>query len=100
MNKTHMIIMEIARERDRQIKVEGYSAARDDEYRNHQLPAAAASFIAYARGLQMLATSTWPWPAKTWKPKAERDSLVKAAALLIAEIERRDREAEKTARSV
>lgn len=86
-----MIVLEVARERDRQIKAEGYSLERDDKYLNQQLPAAAASFVAHARGQHVLATSLWPWAPKSWKPKTERNSLIKAAALLIAEIERRDR---------
>lgn len=91
MNRTHMIVLEVARERDRQIKVEGYSLEHDDEYTHQQLPAAAASFIAHSRGQHILAGSTWPWLPKYWKPKTERDSLIKAAALIVAEIERRDR---------
>lgn len=86
-----MIVLEVARERDRQIKVEGRTLEGDDKYHTQQLPAAAASYIAHARGQHILATSTWPFSAKSWKPKTERDSLIKAAALLIAEIERRDR---------
>lgn len=33
---------------------------------------------------------TWPWEAKWWKPKTVREDLVRAAALLIAEIDRLD----------
>jgi len=33
----------------------------------------------------------WPWAKSWWKPASLRRSLVKAAALLIAEIERIDR---------
>ncbi|SUU02078.1 Uncharacterised protein [Acinetobacter baumannii] len=34
----------------------------------------------------------WPWDDCYWKPKSPRQDLVRAAALLIAEIERLDRE--------
>lgn len=34
----------------------------------------------------------WPWGDCYWKPKSPRQDLVRAAALLIAEIERLDRE--------
>lgn len=37
------------------------------------------------------APSKWPWDAAWWKPTDRRRDLVKAAALLIAEIERIDR---------
>ncbi len=33
----------------------------------------------------------WPWSRAWWKPKNRRADLVRAAALLIAEIERHDR---------
>ena len=35
--------------------------------------------------------SYWPWEPRWWKPKNPRRDLVRAAALLIAEIERLDR---------
>lgn len=34
---------------------------------------------------------TWPWGAEWWKPKEPRRDLVRAGALIIAEIERLDR---------
>ena len=33
----------------------------------------------------------WPWDGNRWKPSTPRNDLIKAAALLIAEIERLDR---------
>jgi len=33
----------------------------------------------------------WPWGGFTWKPTTPRRDLVKAAALILAEIERLDR---------
>ena len=33
----------------------------------------------------------WPWAASWWKPKNRRRDLVRAAALIVAEIERIDR---------
>lgn len=35
----------------------------------------------------------WPWDASWWKPNARRRNLVKAGALILAEIERIDRAA-------
>jgi hypothetical protein len=35
----------------------------------------------------------WPWARQWWKPTGARRDLVKAAALLLAEIERIDRAA-------
>ena len=37
--------------------------------------------------------ATWPWGASWWKPGDPRRMLVKAAALILAEIERLDRAA-------
>lgn len=34
---------------------------------------------------------SWPWDASWWKPRGARRDLVRAAALIIAEIERLDR---------
>lgn len=34
----------------------------------------------------------WPWDSKWWKPTTDRRDLIKAAALIIAEIERLDNE--------
>ncbi|KAB2676748.1 hypothetical protein F9K85_09640 [Brucella tritici] len=39
------------------------------------------------------APKNWPWNAEWWKPSDRRRNLVKAAALILAEIERLDREA-------
>lgn len=35
----------------------------------------------------------WPWPSEWWKPTDVRRDLVKAGALILAEIERLDRAA-------
>lgn len=86
MNRRHSIIMEVARE-----LASHNSPEHNDQFINHQLPEAAAAFIAHARGQKILAESTWPWAPRLWNPKTERGSLIEAAALLIAEIERRDR---------
>jgi hypothetical protein len=40
----------------------------------------------------------WPWDRKWWKPTDRRRDLVKAAALILAEIERLDRATIKEAR--
>lgn len=42
-------------------------------------------------------TTVWPWDWAWWKPKNPRRDLVRAAALIIAEIERLDRAAEASA---
>ncbi|PZO72293.1 MAG: hypothetical protein DI640_13040 [Sphingomonas taxi] len=80
-------------ERQRQIAREGWSEAHDDEYREGQLAAAAACYchpepaMDDTRGVPF----SWPWQTKWWKPTDRRRDLVKAGALILAEIERLDR---------
>lgn len=71
-------------ERERQVTEEGWSEAHDDGHTDNELALAAAC---YAIGNAAL----WPWSLSWWKPAGRRRDLVKAAALIIAEIERLDR---------
>ncbi|MDP3853638.1 hypothetical protein [Phenylobacterium sp.] len=90
---------DIAAERRRQIEVEGWSPAHDDAHHSGDL-SKAASLYAWAairpdndrryRG-PGFAPPSWPWSAQWWKPGSPRRMLVKAAALIVAEIERLDR---------
>ncbi|PRD42070.1 hypothetical protein C5748_18100 [Phyllobacterium phragmitis] len=75
---------DISAERRRQIDVEGWTPEHDDAYVHRDLAKAAAC---YATGH----VDRWPWPLKWWKPSNYRRSLVKAGALILAEIERLDR---------
>lgn len=101
MNDEHMsVVDEIAAERQRQIDVEGWGAKHDDKHLQGELALAASSY-AYAaaapdrerdrllRGRPV--PPQWPWAAHWWKPKDRRRDLIRAAALLVAEIERLDR---------
>lgn len=80
-------------ERERQIEIEGWSAERDNEYTTGQLADAASCYALsnpypdHERGVP----ADWPWSRKWWKPTTRRRDLVKAGALIIAEIERLDR---------
>lgn len=85
-------------ERLRQMQVEGYSRLRDDIYTGGDLARAASEYAAAsATGGNEVSTvcqtprPEWPWGGKHWKPKSRRDCLIKAGALVIAEIERLDR---------
>jgi hypothetical protein len=80
-------IEDIANERQRQIEAEGWTPEHDDQHSSGELADAAAC---YARGKQM--SAVWPWDEKWWKPGPDRRrQLVKAGALIVAEIERLDR---------
>lgn len=91
---------EIAEERKRQVEDEGYSEEHDDCHSRGEL-AFAAGCYAYTAGLASCIEpddhglqhipSDWPWDRKSWKPKDKHRNLIRAAALIIAEIERLDR---------
>lgn len=88
------ILDEIANERQRQIKKEGWSIKHDNKHKNGELSIAAACYALSAAGWKR--TTIWEiWPAAwglDWlKPKSSRRDLIRAAALIVAEIERLDR---------
>lgn len=82
-------LSDVAAERQRQQSVKGYSVEQDDTYIGGELAAAAISYIE-----PMEAENYWPadWHDDSFKPSNYRRNLVKAAALLLAEIERIDRQ--------
>lgn len=92
-------VQDVVAERNRQISEEGWSPENDDDYRHHELAIAAACYAApgaaegFMPGEQPRGAilDFWPWRRRFWKPKDRRRDLVRAAALLIAEIERLDR---------
>ncbi len=89
-------LRDVAAERRRQIEVEGWMPDHDDRHRDGSLAKAAYCYAWAACGLGMEspppAPPGWPWAATWWKPRDARSNLVRAAALLLAEIERLDRQ--------
>jgi hypothetical protein len=88
-------------ERARQVTGEGWTHEHDDGHRDGELAAAAACYAASAHDdFPWDPPTDWPWSGQWWKPSDERSprrDLVKAAALILAEIERLDRaEADQT----
>lgn len=83
-------IEDVIAERERQVAIEGWAPAHDDTYRAGELPAAAVCYALHGAP-QQGCPQQWPFAAEWWKPGEPRRNLVKAAALLIAEIERLDR---------
>ena len=82
---------DVIAERQRQVSDEGYSLYYDDRYVNGELAEAAATYASLAGQLRSMSTA-WPRVIGEFKPSADRRrDLVKAAALLLAEIERVDR---------
>lgn len=87
-------------ERQRQVTTENFSLAHDDRHITGQLAKAGACYalkgfsivgIGRADQIDDLVEALFPWSPDWWKPKDDRQNLVRAAALLIAEIERLDR---------
>lgn len=95
-------LQDIAIERRRQVEDEGFSTDRDDCYGCGELALAGAAYAAYGSAqadgsitIGTRALDLWPWRSAWWKPKDRRSNLVRAGALIVAEIERIDRAAAK-----
>lgn len=108
------VILEIARERERQVDVERWTPEHDDGHVDGSLGLAAAVYAAPValRASQPVPCgcreaichhwmgrvpgwgSAWPWDTPP-KHRDRRSDLVRAAALIVAEIERLDRAAAK-----
>lgn len=94
-------------ERMRQIFSEGFSRENDDQHKPGSLAVAGASYaINAADALQAespesgkdAAAAVWPFDQTWWKPSPDpRRNLIKAGALILAEIECLDRAAAKAA---
>jgi hypothetical protein len=89
---------EVLAERSRQIESEGCTLDHDNGYQGGELSRAAACYALTADSQELDgAPPEWPWPAAWWKPTTERRNLIKAGALILAEIERLDRAGAKKA---
>lgn len=86
-------LADVAAERRRQIEAEGWTPEHDDEHSNGEMALAAACYARHAICPPQLSDvpATWPWGASWWKPGDPRRMLVKAGALILAEIDRLDR---------
>lgn len=102
-------LRDVATERERQKTAEGWTEAHDDQHDPGELAAAATAYGLHASDVlspvsqgdgdyRMTLPPMWPWDADWWKPSGSgtnqngaRRDLVKAGALILAEIERLDR---------
>lgn len=93
----------IAAERERQQVAEGYGDYHDNLHDGGEMAEAAACYAELSSGLVSggtvdelrelyldgMGTLTWPWEDEAWKPVDDPiRNLVKAGALIVAEIER------------
>jgi hypothetical protein len=82
----------IAAERARQIEAEGWTAEHDDtDHADGQLADAAACYALGRADVTISGTYLWPWANRWWKPASRVRELVKAGALIAAEIDRLNR---------
>ena len=92
----------IKAERERQVSAEGWTAEHDDQHSEHELARAAVCYTMppFARNLTASTNETgdrvplrWPWNCEWWKPSPQNRvrELVKAGALIAAEIDRLQR---------
>lgn len=98
-------VLALLDERQRQVSAEGWTPAHDDQHRNNDMAFAAACYAFHAAAASWdledggvpydshPVPKNWPWEPDWWKPTDPRRDLVKAGALIIAEIERIDRAA-------
>ena len=92
----------IVAERRRQIEVEGWAAEHDLAHAPGALARAGAAYavnvwlrnadVQKTRDLRGLPSLIWPWEKSWWKPDGNRRDLVKAGALILAELDRADTE--------
>jgi putative hemolysin len=93
---------DVLKERSEQATREGFYPAHDDEQKAGTFANAAAAYCLAAGGelnpvkrgfggYWEQPAHIWPFDMKWWKPKDPRTALVKAAALILAEIEKIDR---------
>ncbi|MDH8414059.1 ead/Ea22-like family protein [Klebsiella pneumoniae] len=94
---------DVLAERQRQVTAEGWSFRHDDQYKNTELAFAASCYAFHAAAASWdleddgipydshPIPKQWPWDPSWWKPTDARRDLVKAGALILAEIERIDR---------
>lgn len=85
-------ILDVIAERQRQQSVEGWTSEHDDAYQNSELADAAACYAINAHNQGLSTPAHWPWASDWWKQSGPRRDLVKAGALILAEIERIDRQ--------
>ena len=89
----------IAEERMRQIEKEGWTPEHDAKHNHHELARAAACYATpgYLRTIINGRPFGWPFSKNWWKPspRDRKRELVKAGALIAAEIDRLQMEAEK-----
>lgn len=88
-------------ERERQIKKEGWTPEHDAQHTSFELINAACAYLVISREREFnhpeipdqldthLAAVLWPWNEEYFKPQSSLRNLIRAGALIAAEIDRR-----------
>ncbi|MEH3399160.1 hypothetical protein POW04_10040 [Enterobacter cloacae] len=85
-------VQSVISERQRQQSAEGWTPEHDDQYGESQLLWASSCYVLNTIQPFNRIPLDWPWAPEWWKPTNPRRDLVKAGALILAEIERIDRQ--------
>ena len=89
-------LSDVLDERIKQIEKFGFDAEHDDANLFFSMSNVGALYALYASSLNngTIFEAAWPsnWDISWWKPESQRTNLVKAAALILAEIEAIDRQ--------
>lgn len=102
-------IESISAERNRQVEAEGWTPEHDDAHSDGEMAGAAACYAMQValdcisrddlhQTVRRTIRELWPWSSHWWKPKNRRADLVRAGALIAAEIDRIDRAAARQSR--
>lgn len=91
MNELTDAARDVLDERQRQVTTEGWTPDHDDRHCEGELAAAAGCYALHGYLSKEDRYAYWPWNEEWWKPKDFRSNLVRAGALILAEIERLDR---------
>jgi hypothetical protein len=102
----------ILQERNRQRLQEGYNSEHDDEHASRELASAALGYLSHYTARAWVFSNelgmpgvvnglddyrgepppdSWPWEDQWWKPSSPERDLVKAGALIAAELDRLQR---------
>ncbi|WP_425327891.1 hypothetical protein [Pseudomonas nitroreducens] len=93
--------LDVHAERRRQVEEEAFDPSHDDMATRGQLARAAGCYALHTGGVGTKwpegigngCALFWPWDKGWWKPKTPRETLIRAGALIFAELERLDRAA-------
>lgn len=96
----------IAEERCKQLREFNFDATHDQQWKNAELLRAASCYLSnalhtiqvelshttvpYVPYTQSFCPQDWPWNPSWWKPESPEKDMIKAAALIAAEYDRRN----------